>query len=128
MGKCTRTNKTRPKRCGLETVKQRQKRQLVSAKESSVSEIRVVRRRGPKGERAPAAVARAQPPGGWECRLKALLKVHQQIGELRRRDAADLDAQQRRKVERRDAVLLEIDAILEAHPDARKTESSRSSS
>ena len=118
MGKCSRTNKIRPKRQnGIETVKQRRKRQLAGFKASSVDEVRVVRKRGEaKKEREPAGEAKKVP--AWEVRFKALLKTNAQIGDLRRRlaDGEDLDAQQTEKIKRRDAILLEIDDLVDKHP------------
>lgn len=89
MGKCTRTNKTRPKREGIETVKERRARQTKAARDSSVEDIRVVRRRGPKPERAPAGELpkkRTAP----DARLKALLKLNKQIAALREKQVRPL--------------------------------------
>ena len=111
MGKCSRTNKYRPKRAGLETVKDRRKRQMRDAEKMTVDEVRVVKRRG-KREREPQEMKAKS----WETKLKGLLKLNRQITELRKKEP--LDAQQRAKLDRRDDVLLEIDAIVAAHPDA----------
>uniref|UniRef100_A0A7S3NKF6 Uncharacterized protein n=1 Tax=Aureoumbra lagunensis TaxID=44058 RepID=A0A7S3NKF6_9STRA len=118
MGKCSRTNGIRIKRSGLETVKQRHKRQLREADQVTVKELRVVRRkRSEKMSRAPEGL-RAKSPQ-WEIKLKALLKLNKEIKNLLSRQEAgdDLDEQQLRKIERRDDILLQIDSILSKHRD-----------
>lgn len=112
MAKCSVTGRVRPKRHGLETVKQRRQRQRVEADKSRVEDIRVVKKRGPAAERAVVGIRPQR--NARHSRLRSLLKLNAQIKVLQARADAggDLDCQQRRKLARRDEVLLEIDEIL----------------
>lgn len=112
MAKCSVTGSVRPKRHGVETVKQRRQRQRVEADKSRAEDIRVVRKRGPAAERV--VVGFRPQRKACQSRLRSLLKLNQQIKALQARADAgsDLDCQQRRKLARRDEVLLEIDEIL----------------
>lgn len=109
MGKQTKTGRTRPKRPGLETVKERHKRHKKEAATVTVDELRVVRKRGPKKER----IVESEKKPTINRRLRSLLKSNEHIKRLQaRRDQGEtLDDQQLRKLARRDQILLQIDAL-----------------
>lgn len=98
---------------------QRRKRQRLANDKLSVEELRVVKKQRPtKAERVAVGPEAKRP--AWEVRLRALLKTNKRIKDLASRadQGDDLNDHQKLKLQRRDAVLLEIDAILVAHPDA----------
>ena len=119
MGFSNVTGKTRPKRPGCETKKERDARKKRVNDAEKVDELRVVkaRRCGAKGgERAPEQLRRQKSQ--WEKKMLALLKTNEAIKALEARRAAGetLDPQQASKVARRDEVLLSLDALIEENP------------
>lgn len=79
---------------------------------------RVLDASGEKRRRNPEQLPKQAP--AWEKKLRQLLKLNVAIKELRARleNGAQLDEQQLAKLEREDAVLLQLDEVLTAYPRA----------
>lgn len=101
-------------------MKQRKKRQRMAGEKQTVEDVRVVKKKGKKAPREqPRSVASTEfvkkKLDKRQSRLRALMKTNARIKELQALvdSGVELDEQQRRKLERRDEVLLEIDRIAE---------------